>query len=344
VSDATAPGGDPLRFGILGAATIATYAMGQSAATSGDRLVAIAARDRARAEAFAAAHGVERVHDDYAAVLADPEVEVVYVPLPNGLHGAWTRAAVAAGKHVLVEKPFAANAEEAREIAAVAREAGVVVVEAVHNMHHPVLRRLFEIVGSGELGRLTRIETTVRMLPPPADDLRWSFDLAGGVLMDLGCYALHLQRRLGDFAGGEPEVVTATGTERSPGVDSSITADLVFPSGATGHVHCDMDADVVWSSTARVVGERGEVTVCDPVLPQFDDRIVVTGPDGERTERLGTSASYFHQLEALRAHLRSGTEFPFGLDDTVANAELIDAVYQAAGFPLRQSTTLRSSS
>lgn len=343
MSDATAPDGNPLRFGILGAATIATYAMGQAAAASGDRLVAIAARDRGRAEAFAATHGVERVHDDYAAVLADPEVEVVYVPLPNGLHGAWTRAAVAAGKHVLVEKPFAANATEASEVAAVARDAGVVVVEAVHNMHHPVLRRLFEIVESGELGRLTRVETTVRMLPPPAGDLRWSFDLAGGALMDIGCYALRLQRRLGAFAGGEPRAVAATGIERSPGVDSSITADLVFPSGATGRVHCDMDADVMWSSTARVVGERGEAIVCDPVLPQFDDRIVVTGPDGQRTERLGTNPSYYYQLEALRARLRFGTAFPFGLDDTVANAELIDAVYHAAGLPLRPSMTVRSS-
>lgn len=343
MSDAQAPDGGPLRLGILGAATIATYAMGQAAALSGDRLVAIAARDRVRAEAFAAAHGVARVHDDYSAVLADPEVEVVYVPLPNGMHGAWTRAAVAAGKHVLVEKPFAANAAEASEVAAVARDAGVVVVEAVHNMHHPVLRRLFEIVGSGELGRLTRIETTVRMLPPPVDDLRWSFDLAGGVLMDLGCYALRLQRGLGAFAGGEPEVVAAKGTERSPGVDSSITADLVFPSGVTGHVHCDMDADVMWSSNARVVGEHGEAIVHDPVLPMFDDRIEVTGPDGRRTERLGTSSSYYYQLEALRAHLRSGTPFPFGLDDTVANAELVDAVYLAAGFPLRPSTTMRSS-
>src|SRR5690349_4720371 len=168
----------------------------------------VAARDRRRAEAFATEHGVERATDSYAAVLADPEVEVVYNPLPNALHGPWNFAAVEAGKHVLSEKPFASTAEEAEEVRA-AQKAGVTVVEGFHYLFHPVMRRLVTLLTSGELGDLQRVEAVIAMPPPVDDDLRWSFDLAGGALMDLGCYGLHANRLLGRWAGGEPTVVDA---------------------------------------------------------------------------------------------------------------------------------------
>ncbi|MBC3193058.1 Gfo/Idh/MocA family oxidoreductase [Pseudonocardia sp. C8] len=326
----------PLRIGILGAARIAAEALCAPAAVTGDRVVAVAARDRPRAEAFAAAHGVERVHDDYAAVLADPEVEVVYNPLANALHGPWNLAAIAAGKHVLSEKPFAANAVEAREVAAAARAAGVVVLEAFHHHHHPVLQRLLAIAASGELGTVRRVETTFLMPAPPDGDPRWSADLAGGAVMDIGCYALHIQRALGRAVlGGEPQVVSAEGAERSPGVDARLAAELVFPSGATGRAHCDMEA-TGWAVTARVAGDHGEALARDVTLPHRDDRIEVTAGGRSRTERLGTRPTYLYQLEVLRAHLRAGAPLPLGLDDAVANAELIDAAYTAAGFAPRR--------
>ena len=129
--------------------------------------MAVAARDPERAERFAAEHGVERVVADYAALLADPEVEVVYNALPNSLHGPWNLAAIAAGKHVLTEKPFASNAEEARTVAAAAERSGLVVFDAFHHRYHPVFDRLLEVMASGELGALRTVR--VRMLmPPPA--------------------------------------------------------------------------------------------------------------------------------------------------------------------------------
>ena len=196
----------------------------------------MAARDRRRAEAFAAEHGVERATDSYAAVLADPEVEVVYNPLPNALHGPWNLAAVAAGKHVLSEKPFASTAEEAAEVRDAAQKAGVTVVEGFHYLFHPVMQRLFALLDSGELGELQRVDALIAMPEPDDGDPRWSFDLAGGALMDLGCYGLHAHRALGRWAGGEPELVDARAKERAgaPGVDEWLEADLRFPSGATG--------------------------------------------------------------------------------------------------------------
>jgi predicted dehydrogenase len=151
------PGREPLRIGVLGAARITERALVDPARASGHRLVAVAARDRSRAEAFAAAHGVERVAGSYADLIADPEVEAVYNPLANGLHGPWNLAALAAGKHVLTEKPSASNAEEAAEVRAAAEKSGTVFMEGFHYLFHPLTRRLHEILASGELGELRRV-------------------------------------------------------------------------------------------------------------------------------------------------------------------------------------------
>ena len=268
--------------------------------------------------------------------MADPDVEIVYNPLANSLHGPWNLAAIRAGRHVLSEKPFAGNAVEARIVRDAAVAAGVTVLEGFHYVHHPVLQRLQALVDSGELGELRRVESRFTMPSPPDDDPRWSWELAGGALMDLGCYALHCHRLFAAWAGGAPQVVAATGEERAgrPGVDERITAQLEFPGGATGEAHCDMAAPD-WEITCRVIGDRGEATAMNFVLPQRDDRIVVSTSEVARTEHLGTRSTYLYQLEAVREHLRGGTPFPLDVGDAVATAELIDATYRAAGFDPR---------
>jgi predicted dehydrogenase len=336
----------PLRIGVLGAARITELALITPARITGDRLVAVASRDPERAKSAAAQHGFERALGSYADVLADPAVEVIYNPLANGLHGPWNLEAVRAGKHVLSEKPFAADAAEAHEVAAAAGTAGVTVLEGFHYLYHPVLRRLHALLSSadggwGELGALRRVETHFAMPAPPDEDPRWSFELAGGALMDLGCYCLHAQRTLAPWAGGEPRVIAARGVERAgrPGVDERLEADLEFPGGATGLAHCDMAAPD-WRITCRVIGERGEATATNFVRPDQDDRVLVRTPDGHREEHLGTRSSYTYQLEAFRAHLREGAPLPIDAADAVATAELIDAAYTAAGLPLRPRTRL----
>ena len=325
-----------LRIGVLGAARIAERAIVAPAHATGSRLVVVAARDRARAEAFAAEHGVERATDSYADVLADPEVQVVYNPLPNALHGPWNLAAVAAGRHVLSEKPFASTAEEAADVRDAAVKAGVTVVEGFHYLFHPVVQRVFALLDAGELGELRRVEALVAMPAPDDGDPRWSYRLAGGALMDLGCYGLHAHRALGRWAGGEPVLLDARAGERTgaPGVDEWLAADLRFPSGATGTVRATM-AHPEFEMTLRVVGSRGEAVVMDYVQPHKDDRVVVTTDAGTVTEHHGTRSSYLYQLEALTDALRGGAPMPTGPDDAVATAELIDRCYRAAGLPLR---------
>jgi len=335
------PGREPLRIGVLGAARITERALVDPARAGGHRLVAVAARDHGRADSFAARHGVERVHDSYAALLADPEVEVVYNPLVNGLHGPWNIAALAAGKHVLTEKPSASNAEEAAEAREAARKAGTVFMEGFHYLFHPVTRRLHELLASGELGEPRRVETLVA-IPAPADsDPRWSLPLAGGAVMDLGCYSLHAVRMLAPWAGGAPRLVSARGEERAgaPGVDEWLDAELAFPGGATASARCHMAYGELEMS-CRIVGSRGEALAPNFVLPHMDDRVVVRTPEGERTERLGTRSSYTYQLEAFAARVRGGTPLPLDADDALATMTLIDESYRAAGVEPRPRTTV----
>jgi predicted dehydrogenase len=187
---------EPLRVGILGAARITELALIKPAKITGTRLVAVAARDTTRATAFAELHGIDRVHASYLDVINDPEVEAIYNPLANSLHAPWNKAALAAGKHVFTEKPSASNATEAQEVAAQVGATDRQFFEGFHYLWHPLITRLHAILASGELGELRRVETVMDMPAPDAADPRWSAELAGGALMDLGCYSLHSMRIL----------------------------------------------------------------------------------------------------------------------------------------------------
>lgn len=323
-----------LRIGVLGASRIAELAIVKPAQILGHRLVAVAARDRGRAEAFARTHGVERVVDSYADLIADPEVDVIYNPLANAFHAEWNLKAIAAGKAVLTEKPFARNAAEAELVRNAARERNVPIMEGFHYLFHPIIGRMFALLGDGTLGVLQRVEVIMRMPEPKPDDPRWSFDLAGGAVMDLGCYGLHVHRQLGRFAGGEPAVVAARAVERNPGVDESCDIDLVFPSGATGSSINAMTAER-FEMTLRLVGDRGEAFAHDYALQSGDDRITITTDAGTTVEHLGTRSTYTYQLDVFAQHLADGTAFPIDVDDAVTTMELIDSTYRAAGLPLR---------
>ncbi|MFZ4485996.1 MAG: Gfo/Idh/MocA family protein [Candidatus Nanopelagicales bacterium] len=329
---------EPLRIGVLGAARISEYAIVIPAALTGTRLVAVAARDSARAGSFARQHGVERVVDSYEALVEDPEVEAIYNPLANGLHGPWNLRAIAAGKHVLAEKPFASNLTEAISVRDAADKAGVRVMEAFHYRYHPVMLRMMEITSGGELGAIVRVEANMEIPAPPLEDPRWSVELAGGGLMDLGCYSLHVNRTLGAFLGGDPVLVAARGREHpgAPGVDEWIEADLEFPSGATGAANCNMAAGAVRFSL-RVIGTDGEARAHNLLAPPDDDRITVTIGGAERVERLGTRTSYTYQLEVFTQWIREGGSIPTDADDAVENMRMIDAVYEMSGLGIRRT-------
>lgn len=323
-----------LGIGVLGASRIAESAIVGPAAELGHRLVAVAARDRSRAEVFAEKYGVERVLGDYQAVIDDPEVDVVYNPLANSLHAPWNLAAIAAGKPVLSEKPFARNQSEARLVAEAADAAGVPVLEGFHYFFHPVTQRAFELAGDGTLGEITHVEVRMAMPAPGDDDPRWSLELAGGALMDLGCYGVHVMRSLGRLAmpgiEGRPSIVRAHAEQRTPGVDAWCDVELGFPGGATGLTANSMVSDHR-SFTVRIIGTAGDVVVHDFIKPSADDRMTITTGADTTVERLGSRASYTYQLEAFATHVEHGTPLPFGTADAVENMAFVDNAYRAAG-------------
>ncbi|ETW25204.1 Gfo/Idh/MocA family protein [Mycobacterium gastri] len=323
-----------VRIGILGAARIAPLALVKPAKGNAEVVVAaVAARDASRAEAFAAKHDIARVHESYDALISDPDLDAVYNPLPNSLHGRWTRAALAAGKHVLCEKPFTANAAEAREIAELAENSGRVVMEAFHYRYHPLTLRAEEIIASGELGKLTRVEGNLCFPLPKFSDIRYNYSLAGGATMDAGCYAVHMVRT---FGGSTPEVVSAQAKLRDPQIDRAMTAEVRFADGHTGRVRCSMWSTDLMQISARVVGDKGELHVLNPVLPHSFHRLSVRSAEGKRVERFPRRASYAYQLDAFAGAVLRGEPVKTTPQDAVENMTVIDAIYRAAGLPLRE--------
>jgi predicted dehydrogenase len=327
-----------IRIGVLGASRIAESAIVGPASELGHRLVAVAARNRSRAESFAEKYGVERVVASYQDVIDDPEVDVVYNPLANSLHAPWNLAAIAAGKPVLSEKPFARDESEAIRVAQAAEAAGITVLEGFHYYFHPVTQRAFALAADGTIGDVTRVEVHMAMPAPDDDDPRWALEMAGGALMDLGCYGLHVMRSLGRMTvpgvDGHPSVVRAHAEQRTPGVDAWCDVEVGFPGGATGLTTHSMVADD-YSFTIRIVGTTGDLLVHDFIRPSHDDRLTLRTARGTTVERLGTRASYTYQLEAFAAHVERGVPLPFGPADAVANMAMVDAAYRAAGMAPR---------
>jgi predicted dehydrogenase len=297
---------------------------------------AVAARDAARARAFAAKHNVPVVHDSYEALLADPDVDAVYNPLPNGLHALWTIRALEAGKHVLCEKPFTANTAEAEKVAAVADRTGLVVMEAFHWRYHPLAQRMLDIVNSGELGPVTNIETWMCFPLLKRDDIRWQLDLAGGALMDAGCYSVHMLRTL---SGAEPTIVSAEAKLRSPGVDRVMRADVQFADGRSGRINACLWSTTVLKMAARVEGERGVLKVFNPLAPQYFHRMSVKSAGRKRREHVKGGSTYSYQLAAFAAAVLRGQPTLTPPADSIATMRVIDDIYRTAGMEPRAGAT-----
>jgi predicted dehydrogenase len=322
-----------VRIGVLGAARITPAAVIKPGRKNPRvEVVAVAARDRARAEKFATKHGVPKVVDDYDALIASPDIDAVYNPLPNGLHARWTSAALEAGKHVLCEKPFTANAVEAEQVAGVAERTGLVVMEAFHWRYHPLAQRMVEIVRSGELGTLRHVSMSLSFPLPVFSDIRYQYDLGGGALMDAGCYTVHIVRTLG---GEEPEVVNAQAKLHSPDVDRAMRAELRFPSGHTGTISCSMWSSSLLRLHAVAVGDRGEMRVFNPTTPQLLHRLKVTAGGTSRVERFPRRPTYEYQLDAFAAAVLDGQDTLTPPSDSIANMRVIDSIYRAAGMKPR---------
>jgi predicted dehydrogenase len=321
-----------IRFGALGAARITPNALIKPVQEVPEAVVvAVAARDRKRAEKFAALHGIPRVHATYGDVVNDPEVDVIYNSLPNSHHCHWTIAALRAGKDVLCEKPLASNAVEARLMAAVAKETGRFLGEAFHYRYHSLAERVREIIKGGMLGRLLWLEGNFSM-PLPSTNIRYDWNLAGGATMDLGSYPLHMLR---EFSGLMPCVLKASAKTRPKNIDIAMEVGLEMAGGVPARVTCSMAQDAVRGAMFSARGDRGELTITNPVAPHHGNQITLKTADGVKQETIAGDTTYVCQLRAFVAQLSGEEAFPTDGAEGIINMGIIDDVYRAAGLPPR---------
>lgn len=327
-----------LRIGVLGAARIVEKALIDPARRMPDDVVvsAIAARDASRAREYAATHDIEVVHARYDDVIDDPSLDVIYIPTPAALHARWTLRALAAGKHVLCEKPFTANEEEAigvSDAAARARnERGLVCGQAFHWRYHPLVTRVQTLVASGAIGALRALEGVFTVPIRDLADIRYDLALGGGATMDLGCYPLQWLRA---FAGETPVVTSAHATEGPPGIDVAMNAALAFPGGARGRMRCAMAGDVPLFAGLVIEGECGTLRVVNPLAPHVGHQLSWTNADGDHAETVPGETTYTHQLRAFVAAVRGESSFITDAADATIDMRLIDATYRAAGMQPR---------
>ncbi len=315
------------RIGLLGASKIARTAIIAPAREDSRFVVtAVAARDPARARAYADEHGIASVAETYEAVINRDDVDVIYNGLPPAGHAHWSIAALEAGKAVLCEKPFARNAGEARAMVEAATATGRPLLEAFHYRFHAVMRRALDMVRGGALGKLRSGTAAFNVsIPKSPDELRWRHDLGGGAMMDLGCYPLHAMRTL---IRAEPEIASAHGRFED-GADASMSAELVFPGGVDVSISCSM---VLAKPIARLslAGERGRLEIKNFIAPQAGC-LFTTLIDGETTAQPTDGPStYSAQLDHLHDVLTGAAQPLTGGADAIATMTAIDAIYGAA--------------
>ena len=313
-------------MGLLAASRIAEAAVVEPR-VEGVEITAVAARDFDRAQAAAERWKVPTAFGSYEELLSSGEVDAVYIATPASLHRRWTVAALEAGLHVLCEKPFAANAEDARVMADAAAGSDLVVMEAFHWRYHPLVSQMASILPT--VGEIRRVEAVFNAQIPPGD-IRWDIALGGGSTMDLGCYCIQWVRWV---VGSDPRVTAGRAEATPDGVDIWLEAELEWESGVVGSIRSSMAEDR--EATLVVTGSAGVMRVDNPTAPQGGSSVTVERDGSAETHSVDRSSTYTHQLVAFRDAVLHAKPFPTTADDAVRNMEIVDACYRAAGLEPR---------
>jgi predicted dehydrogenase len=315
-----------VRWGILSTARINDKVLAGAREAGGVEVVAVGSRDRGRGEEFAQRHGILRVHGSYEDLLADPDVDAVYIPLPNSMHVPWSITALEAGKHVLCEKPLARRAADVERAFDVADRTGCLLMEAFMWRYHPQTEALVRM--AREIGPLRVVRTAFAFDLPAGDsgNVRLQPDLDGGALMDVGCYCVSGLRLL----CGEPERVGGEQVERN-GVDGRFAGVLRFPGDVLGTFDCAFD--VPDRSVIEVVGAGGTLLAEDPWHGR-SPRLTLTRPGAAPEDAPVTAVNpYRLELEDFSRAVRDGGEPRLGRDDALGQARAIEMLYAAAASP-----------
>jgi D-xylose 1-dehydrogenase (NADP+, D-xylono-1,5-lactone-forming) len=310
-----------LRWGILSTANITKKLLGSG---HDQQFVAVGSRDLGRAQAFASEHGIARAHGSYEELLADPEVDAIYNPLPNSLHVEWSIKALEAGKHVLCEKPMSRHPDEVDRAFDVAEREGRVLEEAFMWRHHPQVARTRELIAAGDIGDLRIIRAAFAFVAADPDDIRLQADLDGGGLMDVGCYCVSGCRTL---ASAEPVRGYAEYIPGGNGVDVALAATLRFPGDVVAHFDCGVS--YLGGDQLEAVGSEGSIFLDDPWHGR--EAVIELRRNGlvERIET-GPANSYALELADFEAAVRGEDPPLLTRADAVAQARAIEALYTSA--------------
>jgi len=314
-----------VRWGVLGCAAFArNTAIPAMLRACNVELMGIASRSREKAEAFKTEFGFTRAYGSYEELLADPDIDAVYNPLPNAMHPEWTIRAAEAGKHSLVEKPFASTLAEAEAVSAAVQRCGVKVMEAFMWRFHPMHLRVRELIRDGAIGQVRFVRSAFTFMIQRSTNVRLDKDLAGGGLMDVGCYCVSEARFLFD---AEPVRVFARADyDREYGVDMLACAVLEFPAGRATF---DAGFELPFRCDYEVVGPKGRIVCPNAILPGEVGKIVVERDGGSETETFPGANQWTLEFEHLSSAILDGTPLAYDTADAVNQQRVMDAVYRS---------------
>jgi xylose dehydrogenase (NAD/NADP) len=316
-----------VKWGLVSTAAINDAILDGAAESPAVDVIAVGSRDEDRARAYARELGLERAYGSYEALLADPEIDAVYISLPNRLHVEWTLRALDAGKHVLVEKPFSRYPDQVEEAFDRADSAGLILSEGFMWRHHPQTRRVTELIDSGAIGRVRVARAAFAfdlVTERGAADTRFDPALDGGALMDVGCYCISALR----LVGGEPERARGEQAVGVSGVDVVFVGALAFADEVLGHFDCGFV--VPRRAALEVVGDEANIFVPDPftpTVPGLEVRRPAVEPEAIPVE---PANAYRLELENVSAAIRGEGGLLLGRDDALGQARTIEALYGSA--------------
>jgi predicted dehydrogenase len=314
---------EPLRLGVLSTAKINEQILAGARTSDRVEVRAVGSRDSARAEAYARRHGLEAAYGSYEDLLADPDIDAIYISLPNSLHIEWSVRALEAGKHVLCEKPLDRRPAEVERAYDAAERAGLVLAEAFMWRHNPQTAKLQELVGSDAIGELRQIRAAFGYTLEDEENVRLRADLDGGALMDVGCYCVSGVRLL----AGEPETVFGAQVTGPTGVDLRFAGVLRLRGDVIAQFHCGFDLPT--ESLLEPIGSRGSIVLRDPWHARAPG-LEVRAEDSSQQVEIESANSYTRELENFAAAVRGDEPALLGRDDAVAQARVIDALYRSA--------------
>lgn len=322
---------EKLRWGILGAARIVRKTIPALQETKNGEVVGIASRTEEKAREYADKHGVPQAFGSYEALLASPDIDAVYLPLPNALHLEWILKALDAGKHVLSEKPLAMSAAEVAEIARKVDETGLKVLEGFMYRFHPRFEKLQELLRAGAVGKLTFVHVGHTFDAGGGDNIRWYTGLGGGALFDAGCYCVNVSRMV---VGEEPEKVAAFGTYREANdegyVDTSVAGMLRFPGSAT--TLFDTGVNLERRNFLEITGTEGRLFLDNPFSLLDEDSFLEEHHFGQDTvyHDIKGENHFVRMGEHFADSVLNGTPLRYDLSDAANNARVLEALDKSA--------------